>query len=88
MQNTPTNSSLGLKTCQLLLVNYNNIYNAISKPGADKVRFASLIKELEADILQLESSDLAFKEETKFHPPPQRKPTGLVTKYRNGSNTL
>ena len=51
----PSNSSLGLKTCQLLLVNYNNIYNAISKPGADKTRFASLIKELEADILLLES---------------------------------
>ena len=80
MQNTPTNSALGLKTCQLLLVNYNNIYNAISKPGADKCRFASLIKELEADILQLESSDKEL--------PQLRKPTGLVTKYRNGSNTL
>jgi hypothetical protein len=59
MQNTPTvlvsNSELGLKTCQLLLVNYNNIYNGILKPGADKLRFASLIKELEADILLLES---------------------------------
>ena len=59
MQNTPTvlvsNSALGLKTCQLLLVNYNNIYNAILKPGADKTRFASLIKELETDIELLES---------------------------------
>ena len=61
MQNTPTstklisNSQLGLKTCQLLLVNYNNIFNAILKPGADKLRFQSLIKELEADIELLES---------------------------------
>ena len=59
MQNTPTvlvsNSELGLKTCQLLLVNYYNIYNGILKPGADKLRFASLIKELETDIELLES---------------------------------
>ena len=57
MQNTTTvsNSRLGLKTCQLLLVNYNNIYNAISKPGADKTRFQALIAELETDIELLES---------------------------------
>ena len=57
MQNTPmvTNSQLGLKTCQLLLVNYNNIFNAILKPGADKLRFQALIKELEVDIELLES---------------------------------
>ena len=57
MHNTTTvsNSSLGLKTCQLLLVNYYNIYNGILKPGADKLRFASLIKELETDIELLES---------------------------------
>ena len=50
-----TNSQLGLKTCQLLLVNYNNIFNAILKPGADKLRFQALIKELEVDIELLES---------------------------------
>ena len=57
MQNNPlvTNSELGLKTCQLLLINYYNIYNGILKPGADKLRFASLIKELETDIELLES---------------------------------
>jgi len=57
MQNNPlvSNSELGLKTCQLLLINYYNIYNGILKPGADKLRFASLIKELETDIELLES---------------------------------
>ena len=61
MQNNTTNnqlkpnSELGLKSCQLLLVNYNNIYNSILKPGADKLRFQSLIKELEVDIELLES---------------------------------
>ena len=57
MQNSTTvsNSRLGLKTYQLLLVNYNNIYNSISKPGADKTRFQALIAELETDIELLES---------------------------------
>jgi len=46
---------LSLKTMELLLINYKNIEKAILRPGADKIRFQSLIKELEADIELAES---------------------------------